>query len=59
MTLRSGLRPASNSVTVARAVEDFDAVLARALRELAPEVLESRYLAPALRERLSPDDEPG
>ena len=36
--------------------EDLGAFQRRALRELAPDLLETRYLPPALRARLGPDD---
>jgi hypothetical protein len=43
----------------ADSIDQRVAVLARALRELAPDFLESRYLPPALREHLGPDRDPG
>lgn len=46
-------------LSAADATEDRIDVLARALREQAPEFLEQRYLPPALRERICADAEPG
>ena len=59
----SGLcRIGTQNVVVLSAADSLDqrvSVLARALCELAPEVIEGRYLPPALRERLRPPDEAG
>jgi hypothetical protein len=43
-------------LSAADSVEQRVAVLARALRELAPALIEGRYLPPALRERLAPEE---
>ena len=46
-------------LSAADSVEERVDVLACALRALAPEFLEQRYLAPALRERISSAADPG
>jgi hypothetical protein len=43
----------------ADSLDERVAVLARALRELAPGFLETRYLPPALRAQLAPDEDAG
>lgn len=43
-------------LSAADSLDQRVAVLARALRELAPGFLETRYLSPALRARLTPED---
>ncbi len=43
-------------LSAADSLDQRVAVLARALRELAPGFLETRYLPPALRARLAPED---
>lgn len=46
-------------LSAADSTEERIDVVARALRELVPEFLEQRYLAPALRERIRSESETG